>query len=331
MDEPRYNIRAVERMTGVPAPTLRSWERRYGFPAPTRTATARRLYSEREVAAIHWLKAQTARGLSVAQAVRWAQDRGISEAAMPGAAVGTAPSVAAEPAPSAPAPAAPSRGLALYRSLSPATPGGPAALADAFVEAVERYDEPGAEAVLSTAFARHPADAVLTGLITPALVAIGERWARGGLGVSAEHFASNILRRRLFALLGQQPPVGEAPLVVLACVPGELHELGLLMLAVFLRWAGARIVYLGADVPVDDLIRCLHDTGAAAVCLSAVDPSSARPLAETVAYLSGAGVRMPIFAGGSAALAGPAPAGALLPGADLYTAAEHVMAALRAR
>ena len=331
MDEPRYNIRAVQRMTGVPAPTLRSWERRYGFPAPTRTATARRLYSEREVAAIRWLKAQTERGLSAAQAVRWAQDRGISEAAMPGAVVGTVPAMAAAPAPSNPAPASPSRGLVLYRSLSPTAPGGPAALADAFVEAVGRYDEPGAEAVLSAAFARHPADAVLTDLIAPALAAIGERWARGELAVSAEHFASNILRRRLFALLGQQPPVGEAPLVVLACVPGELHEMGLLMLAVFLRWAGARVVYLGADVPVGDLVRCLHDTGAAAVGLSAVDPSSARPLMETVAQLVAAGVRAPVFAGGSAALAGPAPPGALLPGADLHTAAEQVMAALRTR
>lgn len=333
MDQPRYNIRAVERMTGVPAPTLRSWERRYGFPAPRRTATARRLYSDRDVDAIRWLKAQTERGLSVAQAVRWAQEGRMAGAVAPApGGADQAPDIAVRSATAAggwgllP----PARALALYGSLSPGAPGGPAALVAVLVETVAHYDEAALDAVLSAAFARHPADAVLAEVLTPALVAIGARWARGDLSVSAEHFASNIIRRRLLALLGQQPAVVEAPTLVLACVPGEQHELGLLMLAVFLRWAGARVVYLGADVPVADLVRCLSDTAAEAVCLSAVDPSSIQPLAETVAFLRQTGVRVPVFAGGAGALAGPAPPGAQVPGGDLRTAAGQIMAALRA-
>src|SRR5215207_2790999 len=76
VNEPHFNIRAVERLTGVPAPTLRSWERRYGFPVPQRTLTARRLYSEEQVRTIRWVREQTERGLSVAQAIEWAQQGG---------------------------------------------------------------------------------------------------------------------------------------------------------------------------------------------------------------------------------------------------------------
>lgn len=261
MDVPRYNIRAVERMTGVPAATLRSWERRYGFPAPDRSATARRLYADSEVAAIRWIKARTEAGLSVAQAVQQVQ---------------------------AAAAAPPAR----------AVTGRPTDLVQRFVAAIARYDEAAAEQALSAAFARFPADVVITELLTPALVAVGDAWARGELAVSAEHFASGLVRRRLFSMLAALPELGVAPTVVLACVPDEHHEIGLTMLALFLRWAGVHVVNLGADVPVADLIRCVRDTSAAAICLSAIHPGAAATLPAVVETLRTAGIGLPLFAGG---------------------------------
>src|ERR671916_2072121 len=68
--EARYNTKAVVRDTGVPADTFRAWERRYGTPLPHRTATGQRLYSERDIAIIRWLRDRTAAGLTVSQAVR---------------------------------------------------------------------------------------------------------------------------------------------------------------------------------------------------------------------------------------------------------------------
>lgn len=277
MDEPRYNIRAVERMTGVRSPTLRSWERRYGFPAPSRTDTARRLYSDREVNAIRWVKGQLDRGLSVAQAIRWLQSGGPSTTGVPPPTAAATPDAlfgrnggsstdarADQHTDAATAPPAGGDGV---------TGGSLSGAASAFVAAVRMYDEGAAERALSAAFARYPTDLVITDMITPALIEIGERWALGELPVSAEHFASSIVRRRLFTLLSQQPVGLRRPVLVLGCVPGEQHEIGLLMLAVFLRGAGARVIYLGPDVPVEDLVACIRDTDADAVCLSAVDPS----------------------------------------------------------
>ena len=270
---PRYNIRAVERLTGVPAPTIRSWERRYGFPTPERTATARRLYSEQDVAVIRWVKQETGRGTAVGQALQWAREY-----------------LAEEP----PAAASPSVGAV-----------GAEALIVALLAAVARFDEGAAEAALNQAFAQFAPDMALTAVVQPALVEIGERWARAELPVSAEHFASHLVRRRLLALLAAQPAPSEAPAVVLACVAGEHHELGLLILAIFLRWQGLRPVYLGADVPVGDVQRCLRDTHAPLVCLSAVNPPSVESLRETVRLLQAGGEAATIVVGGPAAVALP--------------------------
>jgi MerR family transcriptional regulator, light-induced transcriptional regulator len=65
---PRYRVAAVERMTRVPASTLRSWERRYGWPRPLRAASGQRLYSDHDVALIHFLNRRRDEGMSMSQA-----------------------------------------------------------------------------------------------------------------------------------------------------------------------------------------------------------------------------------------------------------------------
>ena len=266
--EPRYNIRAVERLTGVPAPTLRSWERRYGFPAPQRTLTARRLYSDDDVRTIRWVRDQTDHGLAVAQAIAWAQAGG-----------------------SAHGPAA----------STPSLSASPEALVQAILAGVSRYDEEAVESALTAAFAQLLADEVLTRVLTPTLVAVGERWARGELPVAAEHFVTNLVRRRLLGLLAAQPAITPRMTAALACLPGEQHDLGLLMLALFLRWAGARVLYLGADLPVRDLVRLAETRAIDAFCLSAGREASSQAFTELRAGLAQLDQPVRVYLGGAAA------------------------------
>src|SRR6476661_3974138 len=72
--EPIYNTRAVVRRTGVPADTFRAWERRYGVPSPQRTAGGHRLYSDRDIAIIRWLRDRTAEGINISHAVQLLQN-----------------------------------------------------------------------------------------------------------------------------------------------------------------------------------------------------------------------------------------------------------------
>lgn len=295
MNEPRYNIRAVERMTGVPAPTLRSWERRYGFPSPQRTLTARRLYSEDDLRLIRWVREQTDRGVAAAQAIASARNP------VPG-------------------------------SLGPPQPAaGATDLVDALVRAVTAYDEPAVEAVLSTAFAQSSPDTVLLDVITPALVEIGEQWARGEISVTAEHFGSNLVRRRLLALIAAQPAISYQMTAVLACLPGEQHELGLLMLAVFLRWSGARVLYLGADVPVSDLVGLYASRQLDAICLSAGSETSLTELPELVEGIRARGSAAHIYLGGAAATGASVPPGVTVLNGDLRHAAQVITSGISLR
>src|SRR4051794_24317604 len=67
-DTPVYNIKAVSRLTAIPADTLRRWESRYHIINPQRTEGGYRLYSQRDVDTIHWLKAKLEEGLSISRA-----------------------------------------------------------------------------------------------------------------------------------------------------------------------------------------------------------------------------------------------------------------------
>jgi len=120
------------------------------------------------------------------------------------------------------------------------------------------------------------ADSLLD-VLAPALVEVGERWASGDVTVAQEHLASGTVRAALHRLLSDQRP-GVRGTAVLACAPGERHEIGLLMLAVLLRSDGWQVAYLGADTPFADAIELAYALDAAALCFSAASGESARAL-----------------------------------------------------
>lgn len=235
--DPVYNTRAVVQRTTVPADTFRAWERRYGLPQPTRTPGNQRLYSDRDVAIIAWLRDQTRAGLTISQAVAMFRAR---EMEVPMAGAGAMP--AAERM---------------------------AGVRDEVVEALVGYDAARAERAVEEAIALLPVEDVCLHILQPALYEIGHRWERGEVGVSVEHFASGFVLRRLGTLFNlSQPEVGRGP-VLAACAEGELHEVGLLLTSLFLSRRGFRVVYLGADLPLRDLIAAVRRVRPPLVLLSA--------------------------------------------------------------
>ncbi|MEX2501216.1 MAG: cobalamin-dependent protein, partial [Trueperaceae bacterium] len=137
-------------------------------------------------------------------------------------------------------------------------------------EALIDLDETRCDRILSEAHALHPLDAVLSDIVTPSLVEIGQRWHDGLITTVNEHFATSYLQGRLMALLslagGAHP---DSPAVLVTCAPHDRHEIGALMLAVMLRRHGYRVTYLGADTPVADLAALAFDRKPAAILVSA--------------------------------------------------------------
>jgi DNA-binding transcriptional MerR regulator len=152
--------------------------------------------------------------------------------------------------------------------------------AERLLAAIRAYDEAAVHEVLDESFAAFGLEAVLRELILPALTQVGRAWEQGTLAVSQEHFASNVIRARLLSL-ARLWGRGGGPVAVLACAPGEQHDISLLAFGLVLRSHGWRIVFLGADTPITTLAQAAAGTGSALTVLASFDP--ARLEAESTA------------------------------------------------
>ena len=162
----------------------------------------------------------------------------------------------------------------------------PDALRDALLEATRAGNGGEIAAVLDQAFAVLSAGDAIALVLAPALRRAGSEWEAGRLSIAHEHLLSGKVRARLDAILGDVRG-GVRGTAVLACAPGELHDLGLLMLAVLLRADGWRVEYLGQDTPVAEAVELAGDLDAALVCLSAARDASVAALQEGLAALDG--------------------------------------------
>lgn len=151
--------------------------------------------------------------------------------------------------------------------------------------ALETFDEPRAQAVLDRLLAATSVDSVLSEVVIPHLHELGERWERGDVSVAQEHFAASVLRGRLLGL-GRDWGRGLGPRILLACAPGEQHDLGLIAFGVALRARGWRVGYLGADTPVESLADAARAFEPRFVVVSAVNGDRFRESAAELRRLA---------------------------------------------
>jgi methanogenic corrinoid protein MtbC1 len=193
---------------------LRAWETRYHLLNPSRSAGGFRLYSEEDEARVRRMRSLQEEGHSASEAARSALTGDWSPAEVPATTLDEA---------------------ATHLRL-----------------ALESYDEVEAQALFDRLLTTLTLDSVLAEVVLPCLQEIGDGWERGEVSVAQEHFAANLIRGRLLALArgwGQ----GLGPRALLACAPGELHDLGLISFGLALRARGWTITFLGPSTPVETL------------------------------------------------------------------------------
>jgi MerR family transcriptional regulator, light-induced transcriptional regulator len=298
VSEPGYlRIGELARRTGASPELLRAWERRYGLLRPTRSQGGFRLYTAADEERIRRMKEYLARGVAAAEAARLAADAETPRS-------GTDTTMPAIPAPEttdAPPPL-----QAAARELA---------------GALDRFDEEQAHAVLDRLLAAYRIETVLRDLLVPYLHNLGERWAGGEVSVAQEHFASNLLRGRLLGLArgwGQ----GRGPTAVLACLPGEQHDLGLIAFGITLYRRGWRIIYLGPDTPIATIGQATDSIAPDLVVLAGTVPEPFTAHADAIADLTR---RTMVALGGAGATPELATrTGAHLPDQDPVSAAEHM-------
>jgi methanogenic corrinoid protein MtbC1 len=232
---PIFNTKAVAIETSVPPDTFRAWERRYGVPRPQRTQGGHRLYSERDIAIIRWLRDRTAEGMNISHAVLLLGNVLEDDVVLPEA--------------------------TSNRSLDQ--------MIGELTKALIGFDSTTAERIMSEAFSIHQFEKVLLELIQPTMVEIGDLWHNGQINIACEHFATEFIRRKLASLINIFEAVAMHETIVVACAPTELHDIGILYASLFLLRRGYRVVYLGARVPKTDLLEVIAKVKPAMVMISA--------------------------------------------------------------
>jgi DNA-binding transcriptional MerR regulator len=233
-------IGELSKRSGVSPELLRAWERRYGLLRPVRSAGGLRLYTPADVERVRVMRQHLADGLAAAEAAALALRAGVGEAATP---------------------------MALR----------PEEVRDDLTDALDRYDEPRAQAILDRLLAVATVDTLLSEVVLPYLHELGERWLRGDASVAQEHFASSVVRGRLLGL-ARGWGLGIGPTAVLACLPGEQHDLGLIAFGLALRARGWRIVYLGSDTPIETVEDASRQLDPSLVVLAATSSERVEPV-----------------------------------------------------
>ncbi|HVG99135.1 MAG TPA: cobalamin B12-binding domain-containing protein [Miltoncostaeaceae bacterium] len=287
MSTPPAHLRigALSRRVGVSPELLRAWEQRYGLVRPLRSRGGFRLYSHADEERVRSMRRHLDAGVSAAEAARLA----LAE---------TTPDQAEGPE------------SADLERLSLELRG-----------TLDRLDDPNAQACFDRLLATFTLETVLRDVLLPYLHELGERWDQGEATVAQEHFASNVLRGRLLGL-ARDWGRGGGPRAMLACAPGELHDLPLIMFGLVLARRGWVITYLGPDTPIATIEEHLADVEPRLVVIAAATTRrlrAAQPrLTELARHVSLA------LAGAGATAAIARATGAVVLEGDPVTAAERV-------
>jgi len=258
-DAELYPIRTVSTLTGVNPITLRAWERRYGLVKPTRTASGHRVYTRADIDTVHRILALMENGIAI----------GRVRDALSGKAV--------------PAPVVEKGPWAEQRAR--------------MASAIAQFDENRLEEVYGELLALHPIERVTREVLLPLLADLGERWRTHAGGIAEEHFFAVYLRNKLGARIHHRNRSAAGPKLLVACLPGEHHEVGLLLFALAAHEKGYRLVLFGANMPLAGLGYAARRAQADAIVLSgSIEPETALLEQELPRLVRTAGV--PVFVGG---------------------------------
>lgn len=265
-----FPIRELVRRSGVNASTLRAWENRHGLLNPTRTPSGHRLYTQHDVLRIQRLRELLAQGLNLGDIAPLLVEENL------------APAGAAREETMADLPPAP--GSAWHGYLRET------------LHALEDFSTERLDNLYNEACALYPIDIVTDNLLIPALEQLGRRWDQRPSGIAEEHFFTAWLRNKLGARLHHAASLPRGGRLILACLPHENHEIGLLVFALAALQRGYRIIYLGADMPTRQIVHVARQTHALGIVLSGRRMESPAGVLADIAWLVDA-TGSPLFVG----------------------------------
>ena len=245
----KYPIKVVSQMTGLSVFVIRAWEKRYNVVTPERTETNRRLYSEDDIEKLKLLNNAINLGhniggianLSVSELRSILEHKHVTSSST--------------------------------SELSKENFSDTESILRSSMEAVKTYDGKKLSTILLKASSKMSQPQLIENLIIPLVYEIGDLWHEGDIRVANEHLASAVIRSFLANLIEQHIPSENAPLIISATPRGQDHELGALIAGVTAASVGYKVIYLGPNLPVEEIAAVTDNLDAKVVALSLVYPN----------------------------------------------------------
>lgn len=294
-----FPIGRVAELTGISPVTLRAWERRYGLPVPHRTASGHRLFSMAEVEQLRRVLTLMESGYSISRAVeriRAEEEHG-----------GRFDEDEQE------------YKWPTYRQR--------------LLEAVDNFDTTALDSAYNEPLTLFPVDLVIDEVLLPVLEQIGSEWEQRDDGIAREHFFSNYLRNKIGTRFNHEVQRRHGPALILACLPGESHELGLMLAGLVAAARGYRVLYLGSNLPLSQLQPVATRTTPAGIALSGTTVEWDAKLEKDLRDLVPS-VPSPVYVGGDLAENYPGPlraVGVFPVGRDFREGIERIIKDIRQR
>ncbi|MFT4570832.1 MAG: DNA-binding transcriptional MerR regulator [Hyphomicrobiaceae bacterium] len=274
-----FSMKVVSQSTGLSADTLRAWERRHSVVRPVREPNGRRTYSADDLVRLGLLKKAVDHGHPIRNLARL--DSAELSALVAEANAGTDQEASAQ-------------------------------LCAGILSAIDGYDIAACHRSLAVAMATLPISRAIEQVLVPVLHEAGERWSRGVFSIAQERILSTAVRGVVTSLFQSLATPTANPMLAFTTLPGERHDLGVLLAGLTAVTTGFSAVYLGADLPVEDSARLVECSGAQVVAVGmVVAPSSLAALSELSELRRLIDARVAVWVGGAAAeeLSSSLPAG----------------------
>jgi DNA-binding transcriptional MerR regulator len=215
-----YSIKDLEQVTGIKAHTIRIWEQRYNFLQPSRTETNIRSYSSEELKTILNVSLLNKYGFKISHIDKMSADQ-IEEKIL---------------------------SLNQIDAIRER-------VVNVLIKEMVSLNMHAFEKQLDIYIGQKGVDKTITEIMFPFLERVGILWMTNHINPAQEHLATNLLRQKIILGIERLPAVSEHNKNVILFMPeGEYHEIGLLFVYFLLKQEGIYVNYLGANVPMKDLV-----------------------------------------------------------------------------
>ena len=281
-DEHKHGIKTVAIQTGLTQFIIRAWEKRYDVVTPLRTETNRRLYSDADISRLRLLRLATEAGHSIGRIANLPIKELLGLIGTNGTGTqfsGMAKEVVSEAA-------------SLHSCIA------------SCIAAVKQFEAQTLESILFGASVTFSQPVFLEKVIAPLMREIGKQWRAGTLRIAHEHLATAVVRTLLGNICRGFNISAAMPSLVMATPRDQFHEIGALIAGMTAASHGWQVIYLGPNLPAEEIVRCTVENSAKAIGLSIIHPTDDPHLANELRKIRG-GIQehVTLFVGGAGAAA----------------------------